>query len=58
MPGEIFNPNPIVFSPAQPVGRKSDPSAHSLWINEGTEPEDATDEVEPIDQDEIYGRSA
>jgi hypothetical protein len=56
MPGEIFNPNPTVFSPIRPVGRQSDLS-HSLWISEGTEPEDATDDVEPIDQDEIYGRS-
>jgi len=57
MPGEVFNPNPTVFSPGKPVGRKSDLSAYSLWINDVAEPEDATDEVEPIDQDEIFGRS-
>ena len=58
MPGEIFNPNPTVFSPAKSVGRKSDLSASSIWMNEATEFEDATDDSEPIDQDEIFGRSA
>ncbi|KAF8232282.1 hypothetical protein L208DRAFT_1397464 [Tricholoma matsutake] len=54
MPGEIFNPNPTIFSPTKPVGRKLDLSTNPLWIDEATEPEDATDEVEPIDQDEIF----
>lgn len=58
MPGEIFNPNPTVFSPTKPVDRKSDLYTYSLWIDEDTEPEDVTDEVEPIDQDEIFGKRA
>lgn len=58
MPGEIFNPNPTIFSPTKPVGRKLDLSTNPLWIDEATEPEDATDEVEPIDQDEIFGKTA
>ncbi|KAF8162869.1 FAM96B protein [Crassisporium funariophilum] len=52
MAGEIFNPNPVVFSASKASGRKSDLSAHSLWINDSYSSEDEADEV--IDQDEIY----
>ncbi|TFK72144.1 FAM96B protein [Pluteus cervinus] len=55
MAGEIYNPNPTIFSPAQPAGRKSDFSGESLWIDEKVETHDDTDEVEPIDAEEIYG---
>ncbi|RDB24090.1 hypothetical protein Hypma_008705 [Hypsizygus marmoreus] len=54
MPAEIFNPNPIVFSPAKPTGRLADLHAQSLWINDTTEPEEGADDVDPIDQDEIF----
>ena len=55
MPAEIFNPNPVIFSASKSVGRPSDLSAHSLWINDSSLSEDEADETEPIDQDEIYG---
>ena len=55
MAGEIFNPNPIVFSTSKTSGRKLDASAHSLWIDDANKPDDETDEVEAIDQDEIFG---
>ena len=55
MPGEIFNPNPVVFSASKNSGRKADVSAHSLWIDDTNQFEDETDEVEAIDQDEIFG---
>lgn len=54
MPGEIFNPNPTVFS-TKPTVRKSDLSKQSLWINEKAIAEDFLDDVDPIDQDEIFG---
>jgi hypothetical protein len=54
MPMEVFNPNPTVFSPVKRAGRKPYLSGHSLWIDETEEP-DNEDEVEPIDQDEIFG---
>ncbi|PPQ67647.1 hypothetical protein CVT25_012675 [Psilocybe cyanescens] len=54
MPGEIFNPNPVVFSTSKSAGRQSDLLAHSLWINDSSQSEDEADDVEPIDQDEIY----
>jgi hypothetical protein len=57
MPGEVFNPNPTVFSLAKPIGRKSDLPSYSLWMHEVADTEDAADEIEPIDQDEIFGRS-
>ena len=55
MAGEIFNPNPVVFSASKNSGRKADVSVHSLWINDTNQFEDETDEVEAIDQDEIFG---
>ncbi|GLB35426.1 putative iron-sulfur cluster assembly protein [Lyophyllum shimeji] len=53
MPGEIFNPNPTVFA-TKPTVRKSDLLKQSLWINEKAVQEDNADEVDPIDQDEIF----
>ncbi|KAF9533519.1 hypothetical protein CPB83DRAFT_845415 [Crepidotus variabilis] len=53
--GEIFNPNPVVFSTAKSAGRRSDLSPHSLWINDdsGSDSE-VEDKIEPIDQDEVF----
>ncbi|KAG5354243.1 Mitotic spindle-associated MMXD complex subunit MIP18 [Termitomyces sp. T112] len=53
MPGEIFNPNPTVFS-TKPTIRKSDLTKQPLWINEKAVQEDLLVEVDPIDQDEIF----
>lgn len=55
MAGEIFNPNPVVFSASKNSGRKADVSVHSLWIVDSNQIDDETDEVEAIDQDEIFG---
>ena len=55
MAGEIFNPNPVVFSASKNSGRKADVSLHSLWMDDTSQFEDETDEVEAIDQDEIFG---
>ena len=55
MAGEIFNPNPVVFSASKNSGRKADVAVHSLWIDGTNKIEDETDEVEAIDQDEIFG---
>jgi hypothetical protein len=55
MAGESFNPNPTVYTPVKPAGRKSDLSAQSLWINDTPQAEDGVDEVEAIDQDEVFG---
>ncbi|PPR05996.1 hypothetical protein CVT26_005718 [Gymnopilus dilepis] len=54
MPGEIFNPNPVIFSTAKAQGRQSDLLAHSLWIDDPLSSEDDADDLEPIDQDEIF----
>ncbi|KAG6865033.1 hypothetical protein C0991_005579 [Blastosporella zonata] len=53
MPGEIFNPNPTIFS-TKPTVRKSDLTKQSLWINEKAVQEDFLDDADPIDQDEIF----
>jgi len=55
MPGEVFNPNPVVFSAPKAAGRNTDALAHSLWINDSLSSDDEADDLEPIDQDEIYG---
>ncbi|PFH52466.1 hypothetical protein AMATHDRAFT_139899 [Amanita thiersii Skay4041] len=52
--GEIYNPNPIIFSPKKSSGRKSDLLARSLWLEGSTQTEDEANQPEPIDQDEIF----
>ncbi|KAF8745021.1 hypothetical protein AX14_012027 [Amanita brunnescens Koide BX004] len=54
MPGEIYNPNPTVFSPAKQHSRKFDAAFQSLWINASQERGDDVGEVELIDQDEVF----
>ena len=56
MPGEIFNANPTVYAPSKPYTRKSDlGEGRSLWVGDVEDSKDDSDEVEPIDQDEIFG---
>ena len=57
MPAEIYNTNPTIF--ATNPGRQSRQNAYSLWIDEDKNDSDANEnEVdEPIDSDEIFGRS-
>ncbi len=55
MPAEIFNPNPVVFAPTKSLGRKSELLSQSLWFDEHTSSDDEADDVELIDQDEIFG---
>jgi len=56
MPGEIFNANPTVYASSKPYTRKSHlDSGQSLWTGDAQDGEDDSDEVEPIDQDEIFG---
>ncbi|KAF8655841.1 hypothetical protein AX16_002925 [Volvariella volvacea WC 439] len=54
MLSEIYNPNPTVFSPVAPVGRKSDYSGLSLWVDEDEQSEEDDEGVDPIDRDEIF----
>lgn len=55
---EIFNANPTIYASSKPHTRKSDlDNGHSLWIGDVQNGEDDSDEVEPIDQDEIFGAS-
>lgn len=60
MSTEVFNPNPTVFAPTK--SSRTLPShlkGNSLWLDDGerTFEEDESNEVEEIDQDEIFGRS-
>ncbi|KAK2460630.1 hypothetical protein APHAL10511_007100 [Amanita phalloides] len=54
MPGEIYNPNPTIFSPIKQQGRKSDNPSQSLWLNVPSQCAPDAEDVEPIDQDEIF----
>lgn len=56
MPGEIFNANPTIYAPSKPHTRSSDlDKGQSLWIGDAHHEEDDSDEIEPIDQDEVFG---
>jgi metal-sulfur cluster biosynthetic enzyme len=54
MPGEIYNPNPTIFSPARQPGRKLEQASQSLWLNASPETVDEANDVEFIDQEEIF----
>ena len=58
MTAEIFNPNPVIFSASKSSGRKVNTSVHSLWMDDVNQSDDETDEVEAIDQDEIFGNTS
>jgi hypothetical protein len=54
---EIFNPNPVIFASSKTSNRKIHVEK-GLWLGENDDPIlDDLDEVEPIDQDEIFGQS-
>ncbi|KIP02638.1 hypothetical protein PHLGIDRAFT_20430 [Phlebiopsis gigantea 11061_1 CR5-6] len=56
---EVFNPNPTVFAPTKSHRVAQFAKPHSLWLNDADsdqegEYEDESNEVEAIDQDEIF----
>jgi hypothetical protein len=53
MPPEVYNPNPTIYS-LQKSSVRDLASKRPLWIDEEDELGE-TDEVEPIDRDEIFG---
>lgn len=59
---EVFNPNPTVFATAKAPRAAQFAKPHSLWLeDENTDSEreeEDSNEVEAIDQDEIFGWSA
>ena len=57
---ESFNPNPTVFAPTKSHRAAQFAKAHSLWLDDSDsdrerEEEDESNDVEEIDQDEIFG---
>ena len=57
MTGEIFNPNPVVFTSSKALSQKR-PDGRSLWLTDSLasdEDTDGSDDAEPIDQDEVFG---
>ncbi|KAM6500915.1 FAM96B protein [Amanita muscaria] len=54
MTGEIYNPNPTVFSPVKQSGRQLEQVSHSLWLDESHEIVNQASDVEPIDQEEVF----
>lgn len=58
MPSEIFNPNPTIFTPSKASTRRRAHLDNSLWPEEENDHDSAiddSDDVEPIDQEEIFG---
>lgn len=55
---EVFNPNPTVFLTAK-TRQSQFAKPHSLWLDDPDSdrdtPEDDSNDVEQIDQDEIFG---
>lgn len=51
MPAEVYNANPTVFATS-----KTSAASRSLWIDDiDAWRDEESDEVEPIDADEIFG---
>lgn len=56
MNGEIFNANPTVYASKRSTRKSKFEAGQSLWIDEQYQPELSNEsEVEPIDEDEIFG---
>ena len=60
---EVFNPNPTIFAPTKSHRAAQFAKPHSLWLNDADsdqdrEYEDDSNDVEAIDQDEIFGELA
>lgn len=59
--GVIFNPNPTVFQPTKGSTRKRSSGKVPLWLDDNGDPleesefDEKADELETIDQDEIFG---
>ena len=54
MSNQVFNANPTVYTSSKSHKTKSGLSS-KLWIDDVEEEDDESDEVEPIDQDEVFG---
>ena len=59
---EVFNPNPTIFVPTRTNKSSQFASPHSLWLDDENsylerEQHDDSNEVEVIDQYEIFGES-
>lgn len=56
---EAYNPNPTLLKPSSKSARRELRALSNLWDTEDTERDSAqnvdSDEVEEIDQDEIFG---
>jgi hypothetical protein len=58
MNGEVFNANPTVYASKRSTRKSKFEAGQSLWIDEQYQPEPSSEsEVEPIDEDEIFGVS-
>ncbi|TFK27337.1 FAM96B protein, partial [Coprinopsis marcescibilis] len=52
---ELFNANPVVFSTFKASSsRLNEKLSHSLWLNDNSDTEDEENDVEEIDQNEIF----
>ena len=55
MPGEIYNANPTLYTPSRKSTRKSD-LGRSIWFGDEEDDDSDSDQVEPIDRDEVFGK--
>lgn len=57
MDAQIFNANPTIYVSRKSARKSRFETGQSLWVDDDEDRSDSTD-IEPIDQDEIYGNPA
>jgi hypothetical protein len=58
MDAQIFNANPTIYVSRKPARKSRFEAGQSLWVDDDDEDRSSTTDIEPIDQDEIFGNSA
>ena len=58
MNAQVFNANPTVYVSRKPARKSRFEAGQSLWVDDDDEDRTSTADVEPIDQDEIFGNFA
>lgn len=54
----MFNANPTIYVSHKPSRKSRFETGQSLWVDGDDDQDSSTTEVEPIDQDEIFGNNA
>lgn len=58
MDAQIFNANPTIYLSRKSARKSRFEAGQSLWVDDDDEDRSSITDIEPIDQDEIFGNSA